>query len=384
MTICALSATISVEHTLIRMRYFCLQRLLISSLILLAGLTVSARAATPIEIPSFGSNPGALRMFEYVPEDVRTPSPLVVVLHGCRQNARDYALDSGWLEVADRSGLILILPDQLQKNNSIGCFNWFEPGDNRRGVGEALSIKQMTDSAKSRHAVDPRRIFVSGLSAGGAMTTVMLATYPDVFAGGAMIAGLPYGCANNLVDAVQCMSTGRPMGLPAVSVPFDLTGDQPGNFTDIPMSPSFCFFFPLLCPPEGQGPAEWGQLVRDASDHAGPFPILSIWHGSADTTVDDVNATEAVEQWTNVHGISSEPTRREIVNDFFPREIYEDADGNVVVDLYIVPGMAHGKPVDPGAGPEQCGRATDFVFDVDICSSHFIAEFWGLTEGGPE
>jgi poly(hydroxyalkanoate) depolymerase family esterase len=100
-------------------------------------------------------------------------------------------------------GFALLLPEQQRTNNPNGCFNWFQTGDIERGHGEALSIRQMVSKMVSDHGIDPARVFVTGLSAGGAMTSVMLATYPEVFAGGAIIAGLPYGAANNVQQGVR-------------------------------------------------------------------------------------------------------------------------------------------------------------------------------------
>src|SRR5262249_38435435 len=135
-------------------------------------LVVSSQALTaPVEVTDFGTNPGNLRMFKYVPSGLPASSPLVVVLHGCTQNARDFAAEAGWIELADRLRLALALPEQSQGNNPRSCFNWFVISHNRRGQGEALSIKQMVDKMKSDHGIDPGRIFVTGLSAGGAMTS---------------------------------------------------------------------------------------------------------------------------------------------------------------------------------------------------------------------
>src|SRR5882757_2300932 len=142
---------------------------------------------------NFGSNPGALRMFSYRPSNVSAGSALVVVLHGCTQTAGGYDLGAGWSTLADRFGFTLLLPEQQRSNNPNGCFNWFQPADIKRGHGEALSIRQMVEKMVSDFQIDPTRVFITGLSAGGAMTSVMLATYPDVFAGGAVVAGLPYG-----------------------------------------------------------------------------------------------------------------------------------------------------------------------------------------------
>jgi poly(3-hydroxybutyrate) depolymerase len=307
-------------------------------------------------------------------------------MHGCEQNARTFADQSGWFHLADKVGLALALPEQVQTNNSKNCFNWFQRGDNSRDQGEALSIKQMVDKVKSDHNIDPKRVFVTGLSAGGAMTSVMLATYPEIFAGGGIVAGLPYGCANDLpqvfpTQAFQCMSTGHPssglgMGLP--SGPLGL----PGGVT---MPPGMCLLFPLpppLCPPSSTAgptftPAGLGDLVRQASNHTGPFPRVSIWHGSNDTIVSPINATEEMQQWTNVHGMQPVPAVQDTIKGF-PHHIFKDPSGNAVVETYGITGMSHGHPVDPGPGDDQCGTAAPFLINVHICSSFFIAKFWGL------
>jgi poly(hydroxyalkanoate) depolymerase family esterase len=100
-------------------------------------------------------------MFKHVPAGLPASSPLVVVLHGCKQDARDFAAQSGWIELADRLQLALALPEQTRDNNPLACFNWFVISHNRRGQGEALSIKQMVDKMKTDHGVDPGRIFVT-------------------------------------------------------------------------------------------------------------------------------------------------------------------------------------------------------------------------------
>ena len=104
---------------------------------------------------------------------------------------------------------MLLLPEQTQANNPKTCFNWFLPGDTARDRGEALSIRQMIEKTIGAHGIDRSRVFVTGLSAGGAMTAAMLATYPEVFAAGAIIAGLPYGTAGNAQQAFESMFQGR-------------------------------------------------------------------------------------------------------------------------------------------------------------------------------
>lgn len=310
-------------------------------------MQVGARASAPAqsraelgrlkEVTGFGSNPGALRMLTHVPFPDQTPSALVVVLHGCTQTAAGYDHGAGWSTLADRYGFALLLPEQQRSNNPKTCFNWFQPGDTTRGQGEALSIRQMVDRMIADHGIDPRQVFVTGLSAGGAMTSVMLATYPDVFAGGAIIAGLPYGIANNVQTALESMFQGR---------------SRPAR--------------------------EWGDLVRRASPHKGPWPQISVWHGSADATVKPMNADEIIKQWTDVHGLPSAPTLTEIV-DGYPRRVWRSADGADLVESYTITGMAHGTPLATGDGEDHYGAAGAFLLEAGISSSYHIAKSWGLT-----
>ena len=127
------------------------------------------------EIVGFGSNPGNLRMFEHRPANLADNPALVVVLHGCTQTAAGYDFGVGWSTLADRYGFALLLPEQQRSNNSHGCFNWFQPQHSRRNQGEPHSIRQMIERSVVDHGIDRRCVFVTGLSAGGAMTSNMLA-----------------------------------------------------------------------------------------------------------------------------------------------------------------------------------------------------------------
>ena len=169
----------------------------------------AARPTRLREIANFGSNPGNLRMHAYVPDGVAASPALVVALHGCTQTADSYDQGTGWSDLADRLGFILVFPEQQPANNPKNCFSWFLPGDTARDSGEALSIRQMIAKAVAEFGVDRSRIFVTGLSAGGAMASVMLATYPEIFAGGAIIAGLPYGSASTVQEAFEAMFNER-------------------------------------------------------------------------------------------------------------------------------------------------------------------------------
>ncbi|MFB6374437.1 MAG: PHB depolymerase family esterase, partial [Bradymonadaceae bacterium] len=135
-------------------------------------------------------------------------APLVVALHGCGQTAADYDDESGWTQYADRDGFAVVLPQTGPANNPNRCFNWFAPEDSTRGSGEARSIRSMVEHLLAARELAPAHVYVTGLSAGGFMTSAMLAGYPEVFAGGAIIAGGPYRCASGATEGFNCMNGG--------------------------------------------------------------------------------------------------------------------------------------------------------------------------------
>jgi feruloyl esterase len=123
----------------------------------------------------------------------------------------------------------------------------------------------------------------------------------------------------------------------------------------------------------------WGDLVRAASPHPGPWPRVSVWHGSGDATVIPANAAEIVKQWTDVHGLPATPSRQEIV-DGYPRQVWRNAAGDDLLESYTITSMAHGTPLAMGEAEGQCGAAGAFLLNVGISSSYHIAKFWGLAE----
>ena len=168
------------------------------------------------------------------------------------------------------------------------------------------------------------------------MTSVMLACYPEVFAGGAIIAGLPFGAATNVQQAFQSMyqSPARPE-------------------------------------------REWGDLVRRASPHRGPWPRISVWHGTVDKTVIPSNARDILKQWTAVHGLPSAPSNRAKV-DGYPREVWIDEAGVELIESYTITNMAHGTPLATGEAEGACRAAGPFLLQVGISSSYHIAKFFKL------
>jgi poly(hydroxyalkanoate) depolymerase family esterase len=292
----------------------------------LPGATSPASATT--EVTSFGDNPGALQMFVHAPaSSAGRASAVVIALHACTESASDYE-SAGWNDVADRTGAVVVYAQQTATNDATRCFRWWLAAHTTRGQGEVASIASMAAYAKQTYGAD--RAFVTGLSAGAAMTAAVLAAYPDVFEAGAIMSGLPYGCATSQVEASWCMNPGK---------------DQSGQ--------------------------AWGALVP-AEARANP-PRVAIWHGDADWVVRPANEVELVRQWTAVNGVSEVPSSTETVGPA-QHAVYGGR-----VESWLVSGMGHGVALAPSHG---CGRAGAYLFDVGLCSTEKAAAFFGLGASG--
>lgn len=288
-------------------------------------------------LTDFGSNPGALNARYRLPARHRGGRPLVVVLHGCTQSALAYDHHSGWSQLAEEAGFALLYPEQQRGNNPNLCFNWFQPGDTQRQAGEAMSIRQMIDAMIDTHGIDRERIFITGLSAGGAMAATMLATHPEIFAGGAVIAGLAHGTARTIPEAFDRM---RGQGLP--------------------------------------GERDLQRLLREASDHRGPWPRLSIWQGTADQTVAASNADAIAAQWRGVHGLAERPDRSRS-SGVLETRVWCDPSGEAVIEMNVIAGMGHGTPLAPGLGAPG-----PYMLDVGVSSTRAVACFWGIADAADE
>jgi hypothetical protein len=174
------------------------------------------------------------------------------------------------------------------------------------------------------------------------MASVMLATYPEVFAGGAIIAGLPYGCARSVQQAFEAMFTEQSPSAHAL-----------------------------------------GDRVRAASRHRGPWPKISVWHGTADQIVKPSNAENIVSQWIDVHGLEA-AFSYEKSSGSTTRKVWTDANGDALIEAFSVSGMAHGVPLGSAMGGEFCGSPGAFFLDAGISSTHHIARSWRLDEGRTE
>lgn len=298
-------------------------------------------AGRMLETAVFGHNPGGLAMRSYVPEGLGPGAALVVVLHGCTQDAEAHAAAAGWLDLADRFGFAVLAPQQAPANNANRCFNWFEPGDTRRGAGEPASIQAMVQHMQAEHRLDPARTFISGLSAGGAMAAVMLSTYPEVFAAGAVVAGLPYGVAAGVQEALAAMRGGCPLS----------TDELVGRVTRAAPQP----------------------MKR---------PRLIIWHGDADHTVNCLSSDALARQWSGLHGLAPAPD----VLDALPgrrRARWLAPDGEIRVEQHMVHGLGHGTPLATQGGDAH-GFAAPFMLEAGVSSSLLTAQFWGLAPESQE
>ena len=158
----------------------------------------------------FTSGAGALSYKLYVPAglDPALPAPLLVMLHGCTQSPDDFARGTRMNALAHQHGYVVAYPAQSQKNNAGKCWNWFRSGDQQRGRGEPALIAALTSHLVDRYRLDARRVYVAGLSAGGAMAAVLGHTYPDVYAAIGVHSGLPHLAAHDLPSALAAMRQG--------------------------------------------------------------------------------------------------------------------------------------------------------------------------------
>jgi poly(hydroxyalkanoate) depolymerase family esterase len=290
-------------------------------------------------IPDFGDNPGQLIMKGHAPAGRAPKAPLVIVLHGCTQSADEYAVSSGWLDLADAFGFAVVAPEQTRANNPNLCFNWFEVADIRAEGGEAESIAHMIPHAIRKWDLDPSRVFIAGFSAGGAMTAVMLATHPDLFAGGAIQAGLPYGVASSVADAFQAMM--------------------------------------------GRTQADGlGRRVTRTGSPTGRWPTVSVWHGEADGVVRPGAGEAVVEQWRQVHGVvGAGASARTAGGRLF--QVWFSDDGRAVVEHHRIEGLGHSVSISSRSGA-TFGGPSRYTTDTGVASCFEVALSWGIAERLPE
>lgn len=282
------------------------------------ALSGTASAAALEKVSDFGPNPGGLTMYVYRPDGLRAGAPAVVLMHGCRMQASGLDTSTGWRKFADRYKFTLVLPEKPNRD----CFAFGGP----RGQGDAASVASMVGYARATYGTDPARVFATGFSAGGGMTNTMLATYPDLFAAGAPVSGIPYRCSST----ANCTAAA-------------VIGAYPG--------------------------------------YTGPRPRVQIWHGTADRIVDVSSGDGTRLQWTSVLGAAGTPARTEQLKGQTTRSSFTGPGGTVVVEDYRLAGLGHLIPIDPGTGADRCGSFGATA--VRICYAYHAAAFFGLVQSPP-
>ena len=257
----------------------------------------------------------------YVPASYAsgTEAPLVVMLHGCTQTMADFAAGTQMNRQADAAGFLVAYPDEPTSANPEQCFNWFLPADQARGGGEPQLLAGMVGDVAGSYAVDAKRVFVAGISAGAAMAVILGATYPDVFAAVGSHSGLEYAAATDVSSGLQAAQSGGPAA-------------------------------------KTQGDAAFAAMGKQAR----PVPVI-VFHGDADTTVNVVNGQQTIDQFTETDDRASASlgvgtaTQGGAGGKSFTHTTYTDAkSGGVMLEYYKVSGLAHA-----WSGGSTAGTFTD-------------------------
>jgi poly(hydroxyalkanoate) depolymerase family esterase len=264
-----------------------------------------ARAADPLPdgalflAGSFNSDAGSRGYKLYIPSTHRSAAmPLVVMLHGCTQSPDDFAAGTRMNTLAEEHGCLVVYPGQTQAANAQKCWNWFSPGDQLRDQGEPALIAGITRQVMRDHAVDPRRIYVAGLSAGGAAAAIMAQAYPDLYAAAGVHSGLACGAARDMPSAFAAMRQGA-------------AAPQPSD--------------------RGRAPAASRRIV----------PTI-VFHADKDGTVHPRNGDQVIAQSAAAGGLRTEVQRGQVPGGHaYSRTIHADATGQPILEQWVIHGGGH-------------------------------------------
>ncbi|HTS53799.1 MAG TPA: PHB depolymerase family esterase [Burkholderiales bacterium] len=283
-------------------------------------------------IGSYSNQAGTRPYKLYIPTSYAgQPLPIVVMLHGCAQTPDDFANGTRMNALAEERQCLVLYPEQTRAANHSRCWNWFKRGDQRRGQGEPAILAGMTHEVMNRYRIDPGKVYVAGLSAGGAMAAVMSTLYPELYAAVGIHSGLACGSAHDLPSAFAAMR-----GIPA-----SMAGRNTDSTPLRPVVPSIVF------------------------------------HGDRDKTVHPRNSEQVISQSVEQHGASSADasTERGQVpgGHAYTRTVHRDSTGRVVLEHWLVHGGGHawfggsprGSYVDP-KGPDAAREMIRFFYQNTI------------------
>lgn len=303
----------------------------------LRGATESARRA-PTAPPVTGGDAGRMvdgsytnqfgtRGYKlYVPKGYTGQAvPLLVMLHGCTQNASDLATGTRMNLLAEAHTFLTAYPTQPSAANMNQCWNWFQPQDQHRDAGEPSLIAGLTRELMTTFQVDPARVYIAGLSSGAAMSVVLGVTYPDLYAAIGVHSGLAYGAAHDMPSAFTAMLNGGPSG------------------------------------------ARRGSSALEAAGHLARVVPTIVFHGDSDTTVHPANAEQVIEQWGVANRRVTVREGRVPGGHAYTQSLYQDGAGHPIMEKWIVQGQGHawsggnarGSFTDP-RGPDASTEMTRF------------------------
>jgi poly(hydroxyalkanoate) depolymerase family esterase len=291
----------------------------------LSGRAQGLMARAPDALPdgaqfvagSFTSDIGSRGYKLYIPSTYRGESvPLVVMLHGCTQSPDDFAAGTRMNALAEEHGCLIVYPGQTQAANAQRCWNWFSPGDQQRDQGEPALIAGITRQLMRDHAVDPRRVYVAGLSAGGAAAAIMGQAYPDLYAAVGVHSGLPCGAARDIPSAFAAMRQGA------------ATSQQPGR--------------------------------GSATNGSQRIVPTIVFHADRDGTVHPCNGDQVIAQSAAAGDLRTKVQRGQVPGGrAYSRTIHADAAGQPVLEQWLVHGGGHAWSGGSAAGSYTDPRGPD-------------------------